>query len=101
MKRIYVLLHFLLVTFILHAQTTTFEWAKSIGGYYGLATGIDVAVDNSNSVYTTGHFEGRVDFDPGSGVYNLTTSGYGDQDIFICKHDNSGNFICAKQIGGT
>ena len=101
MKRIYLSLHFILMTFILHAQTSTFEWAKSMGGIYGLATGVDVAVDNSNNVYTTGTFEGIVDFDPGAGVFNLTTSGYGDRDIFVCKYNSTGNLLWAKQITGS
>jgi hypothetical protein len=101
MKKIYLISFFLYSGISLRAQQTTFEWAKSIGGYYGLATGVDVAVDNSNNVYTTGTFEGKVNFDPGSGVFNLTTSGYGVQDIFICKYNNTGNLIWAGQIAGT
>jgi|SRR6185436_10931826 len=101
MKKFYLIVSLVLSDLILNAQTNTFEWAKSIGGYYGLATGIDVTVDNSNNVYTTGTFEGKVDFDPGAGVFNLTTSGYANRDIFITKSDNSGNFTWTKQITGT
>ncbi len=102
MKKLYLTICYILFDSILNAQTTTFEWAKSMGGDYGLATGIDIAVDNFNNVYTTGTFEGKVDFDPDiSGVFNLTTSGYANRDIFISKFDNSGNFIWARQISGS
>jgi hypothetical protein len=46
--------------------------------------------------YTIGGFSGTVDFNPGSGIYNLTS--IGDHDIFVSKLDSAGNFIWAKQI---
>jgi hypothetical protein len=73
-------------------------WAGRMGG-----TGSDIAnsikVDNSGNVYTTGSFDGTADFDPGAGVFNLTSTG-GTKDIFVCKLDASGNFVWAKQMGG-
>lgn len=66
-------------------------------------TGEDIAhavtVDASGNVFTTGFFNGTVDFDPGTGTFNLTSAGF--DDIFISKLDSSGNFIWAKQIGNT
>jgi hypothetical protein len=50
------------------------------------------------NVYTTGAFDGTVDFDPGTGVKNL--SAMGESDIFIQKLDAQGNFIWAKSFGG-
>jgi hypothetical protein len=73
-----------------------FVWAKAIGS----ANGYSIVTDASGNVYTTGSFGGTVDFDPGAGVFNLTSSG-GSQDIFISKLDSSGNFVWAKAIGGT
>jgi hypothetical protein len=101
MFKTYLISYLILATLISKAQNTSLEWAKSMGGQYGLATGISVAVDNSNNVYSTGTFEGKVDFDPGIGLFNLTTSTYGNKDVFICKYDNSGNFIWARQIVGS
>ncbi len=75
-----------------------FIWAKSMGGTSN-ENGRSIAVDNSGNVYTIGSFKGTVDFDPGSGSYNLTSAGY--QDIFIQKLDTNGNFIWAESIGGT
>ena len=77
-----------------------FVWAKRMGG-----TAIDkdegnaIAVDAAGNVYTTGDFYSAVDFDPGAGVFNLTSAG--QSDIFVSKLDSSGNFVWAKRMGGT
>ncbi|MGZ4055139.1 MAG: T9SS type A sorting domain-containing protein [Bacteroidia bacterium] len=75
-----------------------FVWAKNIGGTTSAdrSGGTDIALDAANNVYTTGGFSGTVDFDPGVGVFNLTT-GFSD-DIFILKLDPSGNFVWAKNM---
>ncbi len=77
-----------------------FVWAKSMGGN-GFATAYSIAIDiaGSGDVYTTGYFSTTVDFDPGSGIVNITSNG--NDDIFISKLDSSGNFVWAKAIGGT
>ena len=43
-------------------------------------------------------YKGTVDFDPGFGVANLTS--VGQDDIFVCKYNASGNFVWAKSFGG-
>jgi len=75
-----------------------FVWAKQLGGP-SIDYGYYIAVDSSANVYTTGYFVGTSDFDPGVNVFNLTSSG--DYDVFISKLDASGNFVWAKQLGGT
>jgi len=77
-----------------------FVWAKRMGGT-GYDEGRSIAVDpaGSGDVYTTGRFSGTADFDPGPGVYNLTSAG--NYEIFISKLDSSGNFVWAKAMGGT
>ena len=59
---------------------------------------LSLAVDSNSNLYTTGSFFGTVDFDPGIGIFNLTS--YGSEDIYIRKLDSSGNFIWAKSMGG-
>jgi RTX calcium-binding nonapeptide repeat (4 copies)/Beta-propeller repeat len=74
-----------------------FVWAKRLGG-----TSDDIvegmSVDAAGNVYTTGHFMGTADYDPGSGTFNLASAGF--RDVFVSKLDSAGNFIWAKRLGG-
>jgi gliding motility-associated-like protein len=63
----------------------------------GVNQGTSIAIGNGGNVYTTGLFNGTMDFDPGLGTYNLAP--VGSFDVFISTLDNLGNFISAKQIG--
>lgn len=71
-----------------------FVWAKAINALFG-----GVAIDATGNIYLTGKFEGPVDFDPGPGLYNLS-SVVGSTDAFVAKLDPSGNFLWAKKMGG-
>lgn len=73
-------------------------WARKFGGI-GDDYGISIGVDWSGNVYTFGHYQNTVDFDPGPGIQNHTSYGYFD--MFIHKLDVAGNFVWAKVIGGT
>ena len=73
-------------------------WAKRFGGTIS-DDSYSVAVDSSGNVYTTGMFYDTVDFDPDSGTANLTSAGNGD--VFVSKLDASGNYVWAKQFGGS
>lgn len=76
----------------------TFAWVKG----WGTTTAeyaYDIAVDLSGNVYTTGRFDGTVDFDPGAGTASMTSAG--SRDVFISKLDSTGTFVWAKQIGST
>lgn len=75
-----------------------YVWAKKLGGTSS-DVGMNIAVDSSNNVYTTGYFNGTADFDPGAGTANLTSAGA--RDFFISKLDSNGDFAWVKQIGGT
>jgi hypothetical protein len=77
-------------------------WTKQVGGDDEQWANA-IAVDKSGNVYTTGWItrttpatSGTADFDPGPGVYNLTSNAYNN--AFILKLDASGNFVWAKQI---
>jgi gliding motility-associated-like protein len=75
-----------------------FTWAVRIGNTSPYPSfGRSITTDASGNVYATGAFEGKVDFDPGAGEYNLITAG--DDDAFILKLDASGNFIWAGSMG--
>ncbi len=72
-------------------------WVKSMGGT-STDYGLSVTVDGSGNIYSTGYFQNTVDFDPGSGVHNLTSDG--GTDIYVQKLSSEGEFIWAKHIGG-
>lgn len=80
------------------AEDVEFEFAVGIGATE-TDRGYSLAVDASGNVYTTGFFQGTVDFDPGSGNTNLTSAG-DVQDTFICKLDSMGHLLWAKAIDG-
>ncbi|MBL7794708.1 MAG: HYR domain-containing protein [Saprospiraceae bacterium] len=72
-----------------------FVWAKQIGGI-GIFDNAEMILDASGNIILVGFFHSTLDFDPGPGVFNLTSGAGGDK--FICKWDASGNFIWAKKI---
>lgn len=74
------------------------QWAKSIGGGSN-DLGLSITADVVGNVYTTGYFFSTVDFDPGPGTDFL--SSYGNNDVFVSKLDASGNYLWAKNMGGT
>lgn len=75
-----------------------FVWAIKMGNTGGDGAN-DIIVDSSGNIYLIGHFSGTVDFDPGTGISNLSSTG--SMDIFILKLTGNGNLIWAKRIGGT
>jgi hypothetical protein len=93
-------LFLLFIGLILTANSTsaqTLKWVKQIGaGSHD--QGRSIAFDASGNVYTTGTFNGTVDFDPGPGTFSLTSTAV--EDVFISKLDSSGNFIWAGKWGG-
>ena len=75
-----------------------FIWAKNMGGI-DQDYGNSIALDASDNIYTAGHFQGVADFDPNAGTANLTSAG--GYDIFISKLDSAGNYIWARDMGGS
>ncbi|MGA1699037.1 MAG: SBBP repeat-containing protein, partial [Ilumatobacteraceae bacterium] len=73
-----------------------YQWAKQIGGT-GPEYARGVAVDSSGNVFTTGYFQGLVDFDPGSA--NSTLASAGVKDAFLQKLDSDGNYDWAIRLG--
>ena len=78
-----------------------FVWAKgisvSISGrlYYQPS----IATDKAGNVYIAGQFYDTEDFDPGPGIFNMTSAG--ESDAFLLKLDSSGKFVYAKQFPGS
>jgi hypothetical protein len=76
-----------------------FLWSQRFGSYENDLPA-DVTLDADCNIYLCGTFEGTSDFDPNSGVYNMTSSGSSTIDIFILKLDSLSNFIWAQKMGG-
>jgi ribosomal protein S16 len=73
-------------------------WTRQMGGT-GDDQGWGIAVANDGNVYTAGHFQNTVDFDPGAASYLLTS--FGGCDVFISRLDASGGSGQAWQMGGS
>ncbi|NJN65474.1 MAG: DUF11 domain-containing protein [Chloroflexaceae bacterium] len=74
--------------------------AWGMGGN-GANAAFGISVDNQY-IYTAGYFQGTVDFNPGAGTFNLTSSG--GEDVFVAslnKADGSFPTNGAKKFGGT
>ena len=82
-----------------------YQWVKAFLKAEGQGTNNDISVhsvdvDGSGNVYSTGQFEGMVDFDPGEGTATLSGGQYANKDsVFLSKLDSSGNYVWAKQFG--
>src|SRR5690606_13672868 len=57
-----------------------------------------LAVDGSGNVYAAISFAGTVDFDPGAGTANVTTTGASA--TAVLKLDSDGNFVYARGFTG-
>lgn len=78
-------------------------WAKSLpiststyhndGGY-----GRKIAIDANGHLLTTGRYSGMIDFDPGIGTNELTSTGA--YDLYVAKYTNAGEMVWAKSAGG-
>ena len=70
-----------------YTSNLEFIWVRTWGSNDTLQSeGKDVACDPNNGlVYLTGTFSGTVDFDPGTGVFELTAIGASGVDTFLMK----------------
>jgi Secretion system C-terminal sorting domain len=76
----------------------TFIWGKTIGGSgQDRPSGMDVSPEGN--IVITGFFNETVDFNPGSSVNNLTTTG--NRDIFVLKLNSTGDYAWAHKFGSS
>ena len=88
---------FIVSPMLFQAQSPTLDWAVNVGGIDD-DNGNSVASDVNGNVYTTGNFQGTVDFDPGPAVVNLSSKGA--TDYYVMKQDPNGNLLWVKIFGG-
>ncbi len=79
------------------ALSQNFVWVKTFGGptYDDWRAS---AIDPAGNVIAVGSFSGTIDFDPGVGVFNMTSTAGGD-DIFVMKLTPAGAFVWARKVG--
>ena len=82
------------------SQAPTIDWANH---YDGTANVHSMIEDVNNNLLIVGLFEGTVDFDPGVGVFNLTSEfdplyPYKNGSMFIQKLNQQGGLIWVKKI---
>ncbi len=75
-----------------------FLWAMVLEGN-GISKIYEVAFDDANNVYCAGAFTNSTDFDPGPGTFSLSSNG--NNDLFLSKYDEDGNFLIAGAAGGS
>lgn len=98
MKMKFTILFFVLLVVIQNVKAQSFDWAKQLEGT-DVNFAAETTTDALGNVYTVGVFYGTIDCNPGLDTYNLISDG--SSDVFISKLDPSGNFLWAKQIGGS
>ena len=81
----------------LNPMTGATLWARSVA----VAAPVGSLAATDDGVVVAGNFSGTVDFDPGAGVYNLTSTQGTNNNVGVLKLDTSGNFLWAQRMGGT
>jgi gliding motility-associated-like protein len=99
---------FSIVVFLLISGTRSFaqefptlEWAKSFGTNPSYDIARSITTDASGNVFSAGGFRNTVDFDPSTGVFNLTAVGFDNRGPYMLKLDPDGNFLWAKTFTST
>src|SRR5689334_19962732 len=97
MKKLFLILNSLFLIFNSFSQSPNWQWARAFAGMYD-DRGYSIVTDVNGNIYSTGYFQGICDFDPGPGIYNLTSAS--GNDVYILKLNNSGNLVWVKQLNG-
>lgn len=72
-------------------------WAKTIGGGYS-DVGYGLDVDDNGNVFIGGIFGASVDFNPGEGIKEISSTG--ELDAFALKLTSNGDFEWVRTFGG-
>jgi uncharacterized repeat protein (TIGR01451 family) len=98
-NRIPLLLLIICIFFQKYIAAQSLSWAGNFAGS-GFKNVTSSNLDGVGNLYTSGDFDGTVDFDPGPGVLNFTAP-VNNADIFITKQSPNGDLLWARQIGGS
>jgi len=97
MKKVLLIMTFGLLTTLLFAQNSNFNWVAQISGE-GRNEGKGIATDAAGNVFIAGTFRDTADFD--SGIGSKTLYAFGNNDAFVKKLDSYGNLLWVAQLGG-
>ena len=85
-------------------ESGNFEYVKIIEGMtldtLDNAKVLDMSFDHQGNLLLCGFFSGEYDFDPNSGITNISGLNYADKDAFILNIDLTGNLIWIKTLEG-
>lgn len=92
MRRI-AMLTVVMICITISVSATNWEWAFSAGGT-GWDAGKGIAVGSNGDIYLTGSFENSAQF----GSFSISSAG--EDDIFVGKLDENGNWLWVEGAGG-
>lgn len=75
-----------------------YDWAKSFSNSLN-NQGSTIKLSSSDEIFVSGKFAGTIDFDPGAGTANLTSSG--GTDNFFLQLTASGDYLYASSYGAS
>jgi hypothetical protein len=89
------------------SNTGNFVWAVSPAASGTCNPELPLALDGLNNIYVTGDFGDTLDFDPGTGTYNLAPNGpimvsgqpVLNPDVFVSRINENGSFGWARRFG--
>lgn len=73
-----------------------YKWGKQLESTTSVQL-IAMQADKGENIYCTGLFQGTTDFDPGAGVFNMSTPGMSVSHNFLLKLNDNGNFVWAQE----
>ena len=88
----------LIVIFLISLNTNGYAQYYSWSKYFGESIALNIKHDAADGLYTCGWFSGTMDFNSSGSSVVKTAQGVGD--IFITKHDDLGNLLWVKTMGG-
>lgn len=98
MKSIFLFLFLGLFSISINAQQDDYDWTKTIGGS-AQDNASSLSTDTEGNLIIVGQFMYTVDFD--AGPDSLILSSNANWDAYIMKLDINGDFLWAKNVGGT
>jgi hypothetical protein len=98
MRYLILILSFLFLSNRIYSQNPQFEWVKTNQGNYANIKLDGMELDIIGNIYSSGSFNGTVDFNPSPSAGYTISSTFGKMSYYIQKLDSNGNFLWVKVI---